>query len=386
MRPNTIARVLVLVLIGATGLVTLLSAQSSDRARAEALARRATDRIRELQREAEALAHEEGPLLTELRRFELERQIKAEELTRLETELDITTRQLTGTTVQIEALEKTAAAERPEIEARMVDLYKMGRGGYVRMLLHVANLRGLAQAYRMVATLVELDRQRIEEHKQTLQALRTEREKLEQRQRMDERLRAEVRTAREALDRAVRANTALVRSIDDRRDLNAQLTGELQQAQQRLQAAMGSMASDPQAVIPVALPLRAFRATLEWPAHGAVTLPFGRHKTTPSGARIVHNGIEISAPEGELVRAVHDGRVAYADAFTGFGNLVIVDHGEQAYSLYGYLSSIAAQRGRDIAGGELVGAVGRAPAGAAALYFELRIDGQPVDPLKWLKR
>jgi septal ring factor EnvC (AmiA/AmiB activator) len=83
---------------------------------------------------------------------------------------------------------------------------------------------------------------------------------------------------------------------------------------------------------------------------------------------------------------VHEGRVAFADVFSGFGRLVIVDHGQGAFSLYGHLATIDVERGAHLDAGAVVGTSGRAPGGTPALYFELRVDGRPVDPLQWLKR
>jgi len=85
------------------------------------------------------------------------------------------------------------------------------------------------------------------------------------------------------------------------------------------------------------------------------------------------------------VQAVHSGTVSYADAFTGFGNLVILDHGSNNYSLYGYLGAVGVQTGATVETGAEIGRVGASPAGPPALYFEIRIDGRSVDPLQWLK-
>ena len=157
-------------------------------------------------------------------------------------------------------------------------------------------------------------------------------------------------------------------------------------AHQLLQATLAAMATGGSpSPAPVALPLRPFRGDLEPPVAGEVALPFGRQQQTRFGTTIIRNGIEISAREGSLVKAVHEGQVAFADTFTGFGNLVILDHGGQSYSLYGYLSSLAVERGTHVDDQTILGTVGRAPAGASALYFELRIDGEPVDPVEWLQ-
>jgi septal ring factor EnvC (AmiA/AmiB activator) len=86
------------------------------------------------------------------------------------------------------------------------------------------------------------------------------------------------------------------------------------------------------------------------------------------------------------VSAVHGGVVAFADNFSGFGNLVILDHGGQSFTLYGYLLDIAVKKGAAVEAGQRVGTVGFTLAGPAGLYFEMRVDGQPVDPLQWFKR
>jgi septal ring factor EnvC (AmiA/AmiB activator) len=89
------------------------------------------------------------------------------------------------------------------------------------------------------------------------------------------------------------------------------------------------------------------------------------------------------------VAAVHDGVVAFADLFSGFGNLVIIDHGSQNYTLYGNLLNISVSKGAHVEQGRVVGTVGTpttSPSAVPGLYFELRVDGQPVDPLQWLKK
>ena len=328
----------------------------------------------------------ERSLLDELRRLEVERQLRAEELAQIDAELEDTTHQLAETTEQVERLERTVVAQQPGVEARLVELYKLGRPRYSRLLLGVGDLRSLGRAYRAVSALAELDRQRITEHRQTLDALKSSQSTLEKRQEQVTVLQEEMRSTRRGLDGAIAAQSDLVQSIDDRRDLTAQLTGELQLAQRQLQATLAEMAAGNQSrPVFVALPLRPFRGELERPVDGDVVTPFGHHQQTRFGTTIVRNGIEISAAQGSPVTAVHEGQVAFADTFTGFGNLVILDHGGQSYSLYGYLSFLAVQRGAHVDRHDVLGTVGRAPAGLTALYFELRIDGKPADPVEWLK-
>lgn len=374
----TLLKTVTVTVLAITVTVTV-SAQApppADRAHTEALSKRVAERLAALQREAEALASQEQTLLVELRTLDVDRQIKAETLAAIEAETAGVQRQLDATTARAQALQGEADRQRPDVEARMVQLYKMGRAGYWRLLLDVDDLRQLGRAYRTAAALARIDRDRIEEHRRTVAALGRERKALEARVTQLRGLQSRARGARAAVDRAVAARTALVASIDARRDLNAQLAGELQEAQQRLQAAVAQMAAGKTAPA-VGLPLRPFQGALPWPADGVVMKRFGRQSSS---------GMELSLPEGEAVRAVHDGTVAFADQFTGYGNLVIVDHGDRAYSLYGHLGSLSVRRGEHVGATGTVGLAGRNPAGNPSLYFELRIDGKPVDPLQWLKR
>lgn len=347
----------------------------------ESAAKRAEERIRTLQREADALLAQEKTLLGELRKLELDRQIKTEELAKIDHDLKATHEQLDATVKRAAALRDVAETERPDIEARLAQLYKLGRAGYWRLLLDVNDVRAMGRAYRTASAMTRIDRERIQQHQRTLESLAKERKALEARAKEVSALQEKAAAARTQLDRAVSARTALVASIDARRDLNAQLTGELQAAQQRLQASLSQLGSG-KAAPAVSLPIRPFRGALPWPAGGIVLARFGALQ----GRNVTRNGIEISVGEGRPVRAVHDGTVAYAEPFTGYGNLVIVDHGDNAYSLYGHLDSLEVKRGDHVDPQTRVGSSGRNPAGNPALYFELRIDAKPVDPLQWLRR
>ena len=101
-------------------------------------------------------------------------------------------------------------------------------------------------------------------------------------------------------------------------------------------------------------------------------------------ARELHPDANPDDPSATPVKAVLDGTVAYADAFTGYGRLVIIDHGNQAFSLYGNLADVQVAKGAHVARGDAVGTVGLGEGDQGVLYFELRVDGHPVDPIQWL--
>jgi septal ring factor EnvC (AmiA/AmiB activator) len=364
-----------------------LAAQSPDRLQTELLAKRAGERLIALQREADALARQQRSLLGDLRRLEVERDLKTEQLRQIQADTQKVSVELGDTGNQIARLEDATEASRPLLEARMVELYKLGSAGYVRLLFNVSDLKEVGRAYRMVAAVAAIDRHRAEQYRQNLIRLRAAQDSLEKRRAEMAKLQQAAVSARAAAERAAQTRAQLIVDIDRRRDLTAELAGELQGAQLKLQQTLAAInAGAPRAAGDVVrLPIRPFRGALEWPVAGRMLTPFGQSGTTVSRAA-APRGVQFAVDEGTAVRAVHDGTVAFAGPFTGYGNLAIVDHGTQIFSLYGQLGALQVERGARIDRGQPVGTAGRILAGVPGVYFEMRVDGKPVDPLEWLKK
>jgi murein hydrolase activator len=379
---RTARAVVAILLVSAALAAPAGRTQDAERAQADALARRAATRMQALQREADALASRERTLLDELRRLEVERDLRTAECAQAEGTLAALQRELTDTSTRIDQLERTAVAQLPALTARLVDLYKLGNGGYLRLLMNVDDLQAMGRAYRLVSAVQAIDRRRVDEHRRTLADLRAARAALTDRQARAQRARTDAETARAAAEQAAAAHTALVDRIDARRDMTAQLVGELDAARQKLQRTLDDTAHG--GPVP-SLPLRPFRGDLDWPAPGRVIGTFGRQPDRRFHTAFVSNGIRLATEGATAVRAIHDGTVAFAGPFSGFGNLVIVDHGSLAFSLYGYLGTIDVAQGARVTTGQEVGQSGVALDGTPSVYFELRIDGKPVDPLQWLK-
>jgi septal ring factor EnvC (AmiA/AmiB activator) len=361
-------------------LVTI-AAQSPDRARTEAQSRRATERLQALQREADKLTSEERTLLGDLRKLEVDRQIKLEERQQIVEQVAQVGAELDANADRTRELEAQETNSRPELRARLIDMYKLGQGRYLRLLLSTSDMRQVGQAARTLAALARIDHERLVTRERMLRELKTARATLEDRRHQLNVLRVNAERAESALEESVAARNSLIHDIDGRRDLNAQLVAELQTAQQKLQATLRDLSNGVPADAE-SLPIRPFRGDLDWP----VSATTGNRRSTRTGASGAATGLEISAAEGASVSAVHEGIVAFADTFGGFGNLVIVEHGTQNFSLYANLLEMSVKKGDRIERGQPIGTVGLAPAGSAELHFELRIDGQSVDPLQWLKK
>jgi septal ring factor EnvC (AmiA/AmiB activator) len=125
------------------------------------------------------------------------------------------------------------------------------------------------------------------------------------------------------------------------------------------------------------------RGRLPWPINGRLIAHFGSAR---GDSRAKWDGVMISSPAGTQVRAIHPGRVVFADWLRGAGLLIIIDHGDGYLSLYGHNQSLLSRPGDRVKVGQAISTVGNTGGrDQAALYFAIRQRGQPIDPIKWCR-
>ena len=171
---------------------------------------------------------------------------------------------------------------------------------------------------------------------------------------------------------------ALLTDIVEKKETHAAYVAELQAAEGKLGAMLQGFAGGE-----VAVPIVAFKGSLPWPVPGRVRIPFGLRKDAKFDVYTLQNGIEIDAGADAPVAAVHEGTVAFADRFLGYGLMVVVDHGAKHHTLYAHLAEARVKPGDKVAGGQILGTVGTGLEGPG-LYFEMRAQGRPQDPAEWL--
>ncbi|WP_396625004.1 murein hydrolase activator EnvC family protein [Luteitalea sp.] len=356
---------------------------AADAAKAQQATR---ERIAALTREAEVLKRQSASVLDELRKLEVERNLQLAREAQARQALAVLGGELAALTSRQGELQDTLDRERPAVAARLRRLQRLGRVGYARIAWNAESAQAVGRAARLMTYLAHDDGRRLAAYRQTSDDLARTQAQVAARERDARALQAEARTRRQAAEAAAIRKQDLLASLQLEAGERERWVAELVAARVRLDATMN--ASTPVAPSPVVsrVPLATRRRQLPWPVAGEVASRFGRQRDPRFGTTTVSNGITIAADAGTAVRAVHPGTVVFAGTFTGFGQLVIVDHGQHAYSLYGYLSLVGVQRGATVEAGTVVGQVGDAPDGRGGLYLEVRIDGRPVNPLEWLSR
>jgi septal ring factor EnvC (AmiA/AmiB activator) len=130
--------------------------------------------------------------------------------------------------------------------------------------------------------------------------------------------------------------------------------------------------------------IRGYRGALPWPAEGPVVQDFGRQKLEKYSAYTVCNGIRFDAPSSSAVNAVFPGVVAYAQHFKGYGNMVVLDHGKDIYSLVAGLGTIHVRVDQRVTMGMRLGLASPSKEGGN-VYFEIRVSEKPENPKRWLQ-
>ncbi len=189
-------------------------------------------------------------------------------------------------------------------------------------------------------------------------------------------LRADQQAKRDEVKREESREQALIASIRDRKD---EFTNELAALQAASNAISAMLASRQRGQT------RASSLDLVRPVPGGVSSSFGARVHPVLGTTRMHNGVDLAGSSGTPIKAAAGGTVVYAGVRGGYGNTVIIDHGNQYATLYGHASSLSVSAGEKVSAGETIAAVGSTGlATGPHLHFEVRLLGVPVNPLNYL--
>lgn len=188
---------------------------------------------------------------------------------------------------------------------------------------------------------------------------------------------ASVLAAREAV---LTEKQEILAQVETRRSKWAALETQLDRDSDRLQALINQSASTSSGPLPTG------GGQLLWPAAGSVTSGYGYRTHPIFGDQRMHTGIDIGAPYGAPVIAADSGVVTYVGVMSGYGNVVVVDHGGGLATTYNHLSTFTVGSGQSVGRGEQIGAVGCSGyCTGPNLHFEVRVNGSPVDPMPYLQ-
>jgi len=287
---------------------------------------------------------------------------------------------------EAEALEARLAQTESGLRDYLRETYKIGPARYLRVVTAASSPAQVASGYRAIEAVSLGEAGRIDTYRADRDRLGAVLAELRSR---GERLR-ELQASLEGKARELRGvherKGAVLASLQRVQASQRALLGELVQVEGEIRALLDRLArSGPAEAVP-SLGFARYRGHLDWPARGRLAVPFGNVKHPRFSTEVPHPGIDIAASPGQNVRAVFDGRVIFSDWFKGYGQMVVIDHGDSYLSIYGHVDERLVLNGQDVTRGDVIARSGQGGSfDEPGLYFEIRHDGKAEDPARWLR-
>ena len=335
-------------------------------------------KLADRQRQLSKTQHEEHRVLGELTRTEQRLHAAETQLHKTGVALTGTRRAVADASDALRVVSKRLALHEELMAERLRTFYKDGPLGYLDVLLGAADFRDFVARSYLVGMIVSQDLrlyQQVTQERdrrdavQTTLKLRESDLATQQRQWMVSR--------QETAALAVQRRKMLVQ-IRVQREMQEEAVRELEAESFRI----ADLIRREQRGIHRGARPSLMAGTVAWPVSGPITSGFGWRVDPFIHRRALHTGIDIAAPMGAPVEAAANGTVLYAGWMTGYGNVVVLDHGNGVSTVYGHLSSYLVHVGQSVTRGEVIARVGSTGWSTGPhLHFEVRQDGQPVDPL-----
>jgi len=356
------------------------------------------ERIAELQQQEKEIQKELGSLDAQIERL-------TAEISSLERELDRTDSEIKALKKELYRLQAQKLAREAEINElnfkekkqsealanRVRFLYKVDENYIFSFLFEGKSFADILENISFLARVAESDRALIEQLQRTRSEKEAARQQLEglikAQQAVIEKL-ASKKTRLEYLTRERKAKAAQIEGIYEHKselldkvkynkELYLKLEEELEALSKRLEAEIRKLQEQQNN--------RVYSGELLWPVNGVLTSGFGMRLHPILGIYRMHTGIDIAAPLGTPVKAAQSGTVIMAGVLGGYGNCIIIDHGAGLSTLYAHLNTINVGVGSIVTRGSIIGTVGSTGLSTGPhLHFEVRVNGEPRNPLNYL--
>jgi septal ring factor EnvC (AmiA/AmiB activator) len=285
-----------------------------------------------------------------------------------------------------EALRQSVSL-RGDLAQRLSALYRMGRLGYLQTLASADSGESFLRGLQLLSFLAARDARLLRAYEGSLTELAERERELTRLRASIAAVAAETLLAERALQRARAEKAVLLARLERSAESQRSSVAALEDKTSRLAALLELLETRGRALPAGAASIRRYKGAIDWPARGKVVVPFGRIANPRFPKTFLRSsGWTIDVPTGTPVKAVFPGDVVYAQWLKGYGNLVVLDHGDGVFTLYGHLMTGTVPRGTRVALGETVGRVAEPPEEEVpGVYFEIRESRASVDPRGWLR-
>ncbi|OEU75411.1 MAG: hypothetical protein BA874_09290, partial [Desulfuromonadales bacterium C00003068] len=286
--------------------------------------------------------------------------------------------------VAIHHLKNQSRQRRDLVARRLGAIYRTGQMRLLRILFANRSPADIAEDYHLFKRVVQHDRNLLASFRKDQSSLAQDLNSLETLHEQRQQQINQFKASRETLQAGRRLKNRLLTKLKRQQGAMSEELTTLKEKSARLAALVKRLESAPASKYTQASgDFSQQKGRLAWPVKGRIKVPFGTGRLAGLGTLYDSQGVEIAVSDNQSIHAIWSGTVIYANAFRGFGNMIIVDHGDNFYTLYAQASSLKKSVGDSVTTGELLGYPGYED--AKSIYFEIRHHGTPLNPLTWLK-
>jgi len=351
---------------------------------------------------------QEKTLLGELEKIENELQHLVKMLADLRAESEEQEMLLADSQEYLYQVLKEKKAHQIHVKNRLAAYYRLGAVGLMNVLFSTESLPELLDFNEYFSIMVQRDHAIIKEYLAQIHKSNKAREELAREKLRLMKLADEVSVKENELNQIQLEKNMLLQQVNTEQHLYEQAIHEIEEAASDLAATLHRLqtAATPSPTVqssnlsnsterknnPMEIPVAqegfpAQKGLLDPPAQGPVITLFGQQIKGKFDSSLTSQGIDIKARNGEEIRAVYDGKIVHSGYLRGYGNLLIIDHGQQYFSLVSRAADLYKKEGTRVVKGEAVGMTGDGdPLFGEGLHFEIRKGSNPEDPLLWLKK
>jgi septal ring factor EnvC (AmiA/AmiB activator) len=275
---------------------------------------------------------------------------------------------------------------------RLIAIYKYKRsGGILRVIFSSHSYPELSQRTKFISMILSSDLQVINQFLEQLSLIKAKRKTLQENQKSLKKVKSRILKKRPQIDEQKKKKTALLKKIRSEKQTYQAAVKELEKSSYELQSLIDRLKKEIVGKKKYFIPedgegFVAHKGKLLFPVSGKIISRYGNHIDPQLNTVIFQKGIEISTKWGEEIKAIYEGIVLYADWFRGYGNIIIIDHGDNYYSVSAHASKVFKSTGERVEAGEVIALAGDTGSlKGTCLYFELRHHGKPLNPLHWLR-
>jgi septal ring factor EnvC (AmiA/AmiB activator) len=334
--------------------------------------------IETLEKKLREVSRERDDSQARLAQLSLKVRLQEERVAEARAERGLASTRLDAAESAVSVAAKRLERSQKQLQRGLSTLYRLGRGGLWRWLVTAPDAERTLSGVRLLRFLSWRGAQRVAAYRSDRQAYEHQRALFEAASRENEESLNRERSRLIELERVKRRQSMIVAALERERASLAKRGRELGKRQAKLTELISFLAGQ-SPPLERGTPIQRFKGVLDWPAEGRVVIPFGPRRDAQYGTRVPHDGITMQMAARSAARAVFPGSVVFAAEFQGFGNTVVVHHPSRVFTLYSGLESIEVRKNDVVSSGQRLGDAG------LRMYFEVRVEERPQNPVEWLR-